>query len=279
MSLSVVILTFNAEATIAATLASAQAVSDDIHVVDSGSTDRTLDLVRAAGATLHEHPFENYGAQRNWAIETLPLKHGWQLHLDADERLSDDLARQIKALRDAGFPAPIVGYHLPRLVRFMGRELKHGGFYPTWHMRLFKTGQGRCENRKYDQHFLCDGPTAQIHAPMIDDLRMSLTEWTARHNRWSDAEADEIEQASHAEGLVKPDMGGDPIQKKRALRGWYNKAPVFLRALLLFLYRYVARLGFLDGTPGLIYCVLQTFWFRFLVDAKLYERRATRGEK
>ncbi|MFD2265119.1 glycosyltransferase family 2 protein [Lacibacterium aquatile] len=279
MSLSVIILTFNAEATIAATLASAALVSDDIHVVDSGSTDGTLALIAASGATLHQHPFENYGAQRNWAIETLPLKHGWQLHLDADERLSDDLARQIKALRDAGFPGPIVGYHLPRLVRFMGRELKHGGFYPTWHMRLFKTGQGRCENRKYDQHFLCDGPTTQIHAPMIDDLRMSLTEWTARHNRWSDAEADEIEQASHAEGLVKPDMSGDPIQKKRALRGWYNKAPLFLRALLLFLYRYVARLGFLDGTPGLIYCVLQTFWFRFLVDAKLYERRAARGDR
>jgi glycosyltransferase involved in cell wall biosynthesis len=279
MSLSVIILTFNAEATIGATLASAATVSDDIHVVDSGSTDRTLEIVRAAGAVVHEHPFENYGAQRNWAISTLPLKYGWQLHLDADERLSDALAAKIRAVRDAGFPAPVVGYHLPRLVRFMGRELKHGGLYPTWHMRLFKTGQGRCENRKYDQHFLCDGPTAQLDAPMIDDLRMSLTEWTFRHNRWSDAEADEIEHASGADGLVRPDLTGDPIQKKRALRGWYNRAPLFLRALLLFKYRYILRLGFLDGMPGLIYCVLQTFWFRFLVDAKLYERRLKRTGK
>ncbi len=278
MALSVVILTFNSEASIAATLASAARVSDDIHVVDSGSTDQTLDLVQAAGAHLVHHPFENYGAQRNWAIENLPLAYGWQLHLDADERLSDGLVDAILALRRQEFSGATVGYFIPRLTMFLGRALRHGGLYPIWHMRLFKTGHGRCEMRKYDQHFLCDGPTAQIHQPMLDDQRMSLTEWTARHNRWSDAEADEIEEATAAEGLVHPDLTGNPVQRKRALRGGYYKAPLFLRALLLFLYRYIFRLGFLDGKEGLIYYVLQTLWFRFLVDAKLYERRLARRE-
>ena len=271
MSLSVVLLSFNSEATLGATLASARLVSDDIHVVDSGSTDKTLEIAAAAGARIVQHPFENYGRQRNWAIDNLPLKYGWQLHLDADERLTPELAARINALKPA-FPAGIDGYFIPRLTHFLGHPIRHGGMYPIWHMRLFRNGQGRCEDRKYDQHFRCLGATAQLNAPMIDDVRMSLTEWTSRHNRWADAEADELLSPSES-GVIEGRFAGNPVERKRALRGRYNRAPLFLRALGLFFYRYVLRLGFLDGKPGLIFFVLQTFWFRFLVDAKIYERR------
>lgn len=275
MSLSVVILTFNSEATIAATLASAARVSDDIHVVDSGSTDATLAIAERHGAQITHHPFENYGAQRNWAIQALPLRHGWELHLDADERLSDGLAAAILALEARDFAGPEVGYFIPRLVHFLGRPIRHGGMYPIWHMRLFKHGHGRCEARRYDQHFFVDGPAGRIAEPMIDDIRMSLTEWVTRHNRWADAEAEELIAGSAAGTVVTANLSGNPVERKRALRGSYNRMPLFLRALLLFLYRYVFRLGFLDGRAGLIFFVLQTFWFRFLVDAKLWER--TRG--
>ena len=274
MTLSVVLLSFNSEATLGATLASARLVSDDIHVVDSGSTDKTLAIAAGAGAHVVQHPFENYGRQRNWAIDNLPLKHGWQLHLDADERLTPELVERINGLR-AGFPAGIDGYFIPRLTYFLGHPIRHGGMYPIWHMRLFRSGKGRCEDRKYDQHFRCDGPTAQIDAAMIDDVRMSLSEWTARHNRWADAEADELLNPSEA-GVIAGRFAGDPVQRKRALRGGYNRAPLFLRAFGLFFYRYVLRLGFLDGMPGFIFFVLQTFWFRFLVDAKIYERKMKR---
>jgi len=274
MTLSVVLLSFNSEATLGATLASAQLVSEDIHVVDSGSTDKTLAIAAGAGAHVVQHPFENYGRQRNWAIDNLPLKYGWQLHLDADERLTPELVERINGLK-AGFPAGIDGYFIPRLTYFLGHPIRHGGMYPIWHMRLFRSGKGRCEDRKYDQHFRCDGPTAQIDAAMIDDVRMSLSEWTARHNRWADAEADELLNPSEA-GVIAGRFAGDPVQRKRALRGGYNRAPLFLRAFGLFFYRYVLRLGFLDGMPGFIFFVLQTFWFRFLVDAKIYERKMKR---
>lgn len=274
MTLSVVLLSFNSEATLGATLASAQLVSEDIHVVDSGSTDKTLAIAAGAGAHVVQHPFENYGRQRNWAIDNLPLKYGWQLHLDADERLTPELVERINGLK-AGFPAGIDGYFIPRLTYFLGHPIRHGGMYPIWHMRLFRSGKGRCEDRKYDQHFRCDGPTAQIDAAMIDDVRMSLSEWTARHNRWADAEADELLNPSEA-GVIAGRFAGDPVQRKRALRGGYNRAPRFLRAFGLFFYRYVLRLGFLDGMPGFIFFVLQTFWFRFLVDAKIYERKMKR---
>jgi glycosyltransferase involved in cell wall biosynthesis len=269
MSLSVVILTFNSQATIAATLASAAEISDDIHVVDSGSTDGTLAILVGYGVQVISHAFDNYGKQRNWAIDNLPLKYDWQLHLDADERLSPELAEKINALKGS-FPTDVDGYFIPRLMFFLGQSIRHGGMYPIWHMRLFRSGKGRCEDRLYDQHFRCEGTTAQIHAPMIDDIRMCLSEWTARHNRWSDAEVAEILNPTRS-GVVAGRFSGNPIERKRALRSGYNRAPLFLRAFGLFFYRYVLRLGFLDGMPGLIFFVLQTFWFRFLIDAKIFE--------
>ncbi|MDE3103781.1 MAG: glycosyltransferase family 2 protein [Acidobacteriota bacterium] len=269
MKPSVVILTFNSSDSLPATLASVRALTDDIHVVDSGSSDDTVALATQAGAQVVSHPFASYGAQRNWAIDTLPLRYAWQLHLDADERLTPELQQEIAVLPEDG---PLAGYYLPRLLQFMGRVLRHGGMSPTWHMRLFRTGQGRCEAREYDQHFLCTGATAQLHHPMIDDIRMSLSEWTYRHNRWSDAEVREM-LAETSEGRIQGRMLGNVVERKRFLRDLYNGAPLFTRPFLLFGYRFFVRLGFLDGTEGFIFWVLQTFWFRFLVDAKLYERR------
>lgn len=266
---SVIILTFNSEATIRATLDSAARVSDDIHVVDSGSSDGTLAMIAERGASLVQHPFENYGAQRNWAIETLPLKYDWQLHLDADERLTDPLVAALAALDWQG---PEVGYFIPRLVHFMGAPIRHGGMYPIWHMRLFRKGFGHCERRRYDQHFVCEGPAGRLPHPMIDDIRMGLGEWVTRHNRWADAEAEELLVGSDAAEVIQGKLDGTPIERKRALRGRYNQAPLFWRAFGLFLYRYILRGGFRDGRAGLIFFVLQTFWFRFLVDAKIYER-------
>lgn len=270
LPVSVVVLTFNAAETIGATLASAVAFSDDVHVVDSGSTDATLDIARSYGAKIVSHPFESYGAQRNWAIGELDLKHEWQLHLDADERVSDALAVELDELfADGGPPAAIVGYYIPRLVHFHRQPIRHGGMWPIFHMRLFRRGYGHCENRKYDQHFYVDGQSARLAGPMIDDIRLPLAEWSARHNRWADAEVDEM--LAPSDGVIPPG-NATPVAQKRALRSRYNRAPLFWRAFGLFLYRYVFKLGFLDGRWGLIFFVLQTFWFRFLVDAKLYER-------
>ena len=130
LPISVVILTFNAEATVARTLESAARISDDIHVVDSGSTDGTLAIVRAAGAAIAAHPFVDYGAQRNWAIDHLELRHGWQLHLDADERLSDAAVTEIQALVDE---PGIDGYLIPRLVHFKRlRDPEAAGTYKDY---------------------------------------------------------------------------------------------------------------------------------------------------
>jgi glycosyltransferase involved in cell wall biosynthesis len=272
---SIIILTFNSESSIGETLRSVETLSDDIHIVDSFSTDGTLDIARSYRVSIVQHPFENYGAQRNWAIDALPVKYQWQLHLDSDERLSPELCSEIKSLpEDSEFS----GFFLPRVMTFLGRTIRHGGLCPTWHMRLFKSGAGRCEARRYDQHFyVTQGSTAQLNNIMVDDLRMSLTEWTTRHNRWSSAEVEEL-SSSQPHGRVRGRAVGNPVERKRFLRGFYNRAPLFVRPFALFFYRYFIRLGFLDGAEGFIFYVLQTLWFRFLVDAKLFEKTRLQGQ-
>jgi len=132
---------------------------------------------------------------------------------------------------------------------------------------------GRCDDRKYDQHFILkSGTSGRLQGIMVDDIRMRLTEWTARHNRWADGEVAELDATETAD-RVKPDPYGNPAQRKRYLRQRYEQLPLFIRPFGLFVYRYFFRLGFLDGTEGLIFWVLQTFWFRFLVDAKIWEKR------
>lgn len=275
MPVSVVILAFNSATTLPQTLAAARLVSDDIHVVDSVSADATVEIARAAGAKVVQHAFERYDLQRNWAIQNLPLIHGWELHLDADERLTPELAAEINRVLAAP-PADLDGYMIPRLIHFLGAPIRHGGMYPNWHLRLFRRGKGRCERRRYDQHFLLPegGRTGRLDQPMIDDLRMSLDEWTRRHLRWAEAQA---EMAIEGEGEIPGRWTGSPIERKRALRRFYGRVPPLLRPFLFFGYRYVLRLGFLDGVPGLIFFVLQTFWFHFFVDARIYERRLTRS--
>ena len=273
MPVSVIILTFNSAATLPQTIAAAKLVSDDIHVVDSFSTDGTVELARAAGAAVVQHAFERYDLQRNWAIETLPLKHGWELHLDADERPTPELATEINRVM-ADPPEGIDGYMVPRLIHFLNAPIRHGGMYPNWHLRLFRRGKGRCERRLYDQHFLLPGGgrVERLTQPMIDDMRMSLEEWTRRHLRWAEAQAAMAVEGG-GEGEIPGRWAGSPIERKRALRRFYGRVPALLRPFLFFFYRYVLRLGFLDGVPGLIFFVLQTFWFHFFVDARIYERR------
>jgi glycosyltransferase involved in cell wall biosynthesis len=265
MKPSVVVLAFNSVETLGTTLAQAKQISDDLHVVDSFSTDETVALSEQHGAHVVQHGFESYGAQRNWAIDHLVLRYPWQLHLDADERLTPELIASLQALPENPEHS---GFLIARLVQFLGRQMRHGGMSPTWHLRLFRNGAGRCEERNYDQHFyLTQGSTGQLQGYMIDEIRMSLSEWTARHNRWSDAEVLEQTQAVDAV-RIQPRLWGN-----RFLLGLYNGAPLFVRPYALFFYRYFLRLGFLDGWEGFIFWTLQTFWFRFLIDAKLFEQR------
>jgi glycosyltransferase involved in cell wall biosynthesis len=246
-------------------------------VVDSFSKDATCDIARKLGCELLEHPFENYSVQRNWAQQAIGIDSGWYLHLDSDEVLSPELRASIKELLSREVKS-FDGYLMRRTPYFMGKRLRFGAISPTWHLRLYRAGKGKCEDRLYDQHFVMDGPTGTL-AGDIRDLQIATVEqWTASHNRWSTAEADEVaellsESATDSGQNLTASLFGDRRMKKRWLKNrvWY-RLPILVRPFLFFTYSYFIRLGFLDGKVGLVYCVLQSFWFRFLVDAKILEK-------
>lgn len=276
--LSVVVLTLNEERNLPACIQSLEELDAEIFVVDSGSVDDTVRIAKEAGGHVCHHEFENYAAQRNWAFENLPIKTPWTLCLDADERLTPELRREIIERISVPDGGPD-GYMMKRRTYFLGKWIRYGGQYPAYHLRLFKTGKGRCEDRLYDQHFLVDGKVASLKNDYIDIITADLSSWIDRHNRWATLEASEI-LAQKAGGesarsnVVAPKLFGTPIQRKRFLRAIiYQRFPLFLRPFLFWIYGYVLRLGFLDGMPGLIFHTLQRFWFRFLVDAKIYEQR------
>ena len=140
-ALTVVVLTYNEEANLPACIASLRGLKCELHVVDSGSTDRTLDIARAGGASVTSHPFENYAMQRNWAQRELPIRSEWVLHLDADERLTPELVDEIDRVL-ANPPVNVNGFLLRKRTVFMGRWIKHGGQYPAYHLRLFRRNCG-----------------------------------------------------------------------------------------------------------------------------------------
>ncbi len=268
----VVVLTFNCADIIAQTLAQARRIDPRPFVVDSFSSDRTAEQV-GVEAQWVQRAFKNYGEQRNWAIAQVAPDCDWQLHLDADEVLDDDAVQSILAVLERGDDNPHQAYMLRRVDYFMNRELRHSGVNP-WHLRLFRSGHGACEDRLYDQHFVSDRSAGRLKGCMHDKNAVSLSDWTARHNRWSDLEVAELlkgHQPGAASGLLQGRLGGDPRERTRWLKGLYYRLPGGLRSTAYFLYRYVFRLGFLDGREGLYFAFLQALWFRMLVDAKMLE--------
>ena len=279
--ITVIILTFNEEKNITDCLNSIYGLVDEIIIIDSYSTDKTIEIVKEYDLQYHQHPFLNYSAQRNWAFDNVPIKHNWILNIDADHRLTEELASELKLLFEDDIDLSINGFLASRKTIFMGKWIKYGGHYPTYHAILFRKGYGYCEERLYDQHFKVEGIVKKLKGDVIDLITESLTSFTLRHNKWSDLEA--LEQFSgtlnNNSKLIKGSLNGNPIQKRRFFKNIYDNFPLFVRPLVYFFVRYFLRLGFLDGKRGLIFHFLQCFWFRFLIDAKLYELKKNASEK
>lgn len=283
MHITVVILTLNEERHIARAISSVKEISDRIVVVDSGSTDRTVTIAKHFGADVLHHAFVNQAMQFNWALNQLPADTDWVLRLDADEYLESELAQEISSrLPDLG--PEIHGVCIPRRMAFLGKLIRHGGLFPVWVLRVFRYGKGHCENRWMDEHILIEGKTTQFGAgELIDDNHNSLTWWTQKHNAYACREAIDILNLEH--GFMRHESFAKTLSTKQASnKRWmkeniYNRLPGGLRALVYFLYRYVLKLGFLDGREGAVFHVLQGFWYRYLVDAKLLELRLYMRQK
>ncbi|HKS96781.1 MAG TPA: glycosyltransferase family 2 protein [Terriglobia bacterium] len=273
--LSVLILTRNEEVNLGACLASVRWAAEAF-VVDSLSTDRTVEIARQHGAQVHPHAFEGYASQRAWALENLPFAHDWILMLDADERAPAPLAEEItRVVRDRENTA--AGFYLARRFFFQGRWLKHGGLYPTWLLRLFRRGKARVEQRAVNEHVIVEGKAGYLTQPFDHVDRRPLTDWIAKQSRYAQLEAEDDFRERHparVEGSIAASYRGSQPERKRwmRLRVW-NRLPLLVRPFLFFGRNYFLRGGFLDGRPGFIYHVLWSFWVRFMIDVEIIERR------
>jgi glycosyltransferase involved in cell wall biosynthesis len=265
---SVIILTKNEETNLPLCLASLKTLDCEIVVVDSGSTDCTTEIARNHGARVVEHAFENQARQFNWALESLSLSAPWIIRLDADERLTPELGSELSAtLLSAS--AEVTGFLIKRRVYFWGRWIRHGGYYPIWLLRVWRQGCGRYEDVEMDEHVLLKrGRTVRLQNDIIDDNHKGLTFWIDKHNTYSDREVQAIVHARH----LQP-TGAEIVRRRYLKVQLYGSMPLFVRAMFYWMYRYFILLGFLDGLPGLVFHFLQGFWYRFVVDAKLYELR------
>jgi glycosyltransferase involved in cell wall biosynthesis len=272
--LTVVVLTYNEEKNIETCLGSISDWADEIIVLDSYSTDRTLELARKYTTSIYSNPFENYSAQRNWAFKNIPISNDWIMNIDADHEVSDTLKQEVSEHFRKGINENIKGFMASRKTMFLGRWVKRGGHYPIYHGVIFKKGFGYCEEKLYDQHFVIEGESILLKGDIIDTITDSLTNFTERHNKWATLEAQDAIQLTQNTGsanTIKPNKNGNPMEQRRYMRLKYYSLPIFWRSISYFLYRYFFKLGFLDGKEGLVFHFLQGFWFRFLVDAKIFE--------
>lgn len=277
MTVTVLILTLNEARHIERALRSVGSFADRCVVVDSGSTDNTVVRARTMGAEVLTHSFVNQARQFNWSLDQLHADTDWVLRLDADEIVTEALATEIKA-KFSSLPASVSGVYVSRRMTFLGRPIRWGGVFPVRVLRLFRYGQGRCENRWMDEHILVDGDTVEFAGEIIDDNLNSLTWWTEKHNAYASREVVDLlnlEYGFMPHETVADIRGGQQAGVKRWLKEKvYARLPTGFRAAAYFFYRYVLRLGFLDGREGTAFHVLQGFWYRYLVDMKLHEVKA-----
>lgn len=289
VDLTVVIITKNEEKNIEKCIKSFNNIAKRFVIVDSYSTDNTkavCDELRHKGIEIdfYENEFVTHANQLNWGFKKTNITTEWIMRIDADEELTEGLSDEINE-KMSNIDKGINGIILKRRLYFMGRWIKHGGKYPELLLRIFRNGYGECEQKIMDEHLILkQGKTIAFNNDIIDNNTKSLEWWINKHNWYSDREMMDYKQNVNNENIRSNLMESDNVNKGQAKRkriiknkGYY-KLPLFLRAHLYFIYRYYIRLGFLDGKEGKIYHFLQAYWYRFLVDSKIYESNITTKE-
>lgn len=274
VDLSVIILTHNESLHIERCIKSLQQVTDKIFIVDSFSTDNTTSIATNLGAVVVQNPWVSYAFQFNHGILNNPFHTQWVMRMDADEYITAELARELKETLHAT-AENISGLYVKRRVLFMDKWIRRGGYYPIWLLRIWRNGLGLCEELWMDEHIkISSGTTAQLQNDIVDHNLNNLTWWTQKHNHYAIREVIDLLNIKYNfddKVTIKPDLWGNQEQRTRYLKIKYANLPLFTRPFAYFIFRYIFKLGFLDGTKGLIWHCLQGFWYRFLVDAKIYE--------
>lgn len=280
LDLTVIILTYNEEIHIRRCLENVCPIAKKVIVVDSPSTDSTVDICHEfdnVEVVVHKYP-GNQAEQFNWAIDNVKIDTQWVLRLDADEYLLPELIEELK-VKLPNFDDDVAALSLPLARAYCGKILRHGIVNGIWITRIFRNGKARYEKRLMDEHLSVQGKIVRVKHKFVDDNRLTIGQFTIKHEGYASREAALLLDAEY--GLTDtssmPQDHGKEVEKKRAQKQRYAKMPLFWRAFAYFIYRYIFKLGFLDGKEGFMWDFLQGWWYRTLVDAKIYEVKKACG--
>lgn len=253
--------------------------ADEVFVIDSFSQDKTLDIVKEyPNVRVFQHKFENYAAQKNWALDNLPFSREWIFILDADESIIPSLKEEIIQIVN-NHEIKENGFYVDRRFIFLGRWIKHCGWYPSWNLRLFRSGKARYEDRTVNEHMIIDGEIGYLKNDMLHDNHKGLFDWIEKHNKYSSWEAKELHESlcDKKKTGLRSSFFGSQVERKRMVRERIlPKIHPPLIPLLRFFHMYFFKLGFLDGMSGFIFSVLQSV-HEFHIAIKLKELKNSRN--
>lgn len=275
--ITTIILTYNEEKNIANAINSVKNLSKRIIVVDSYSTDKTTEIAKSLGAEVIQHEFENQARQFIYAINNLNINTQWIMRLDADEVISDKASQEIEEICLSNKDTDINGIVVRFEVNFLDKKLRHGGIYPFRKMIIYKKDKGYMEDRAMDEHIvLKEGKSIELKHDSYHRDYKDLNAWIDKHNKYSSREVEDY--------FLNNNQESKQLNKSAKIKRFvkfkiYYKLPLGTRAHLYYLYRYYFKLGFLDGKEGKIFAFMQAYWYRFLVDAKIYEQKNNNGKR
>ena len=277
LSITVIILAYNEEIHIERCLTRILPMVERIVVVDSFSSDRTVALARAMGAEVLQHTWKNYSDQFQWGIDNAKPTTDWVLRLDSDEYI-EDAAQATLRVQLMNLPDDVTGLTFQLKVIFREQWIRHGRYYSTILLRMWRREVGQIEQRWMDEHIvLSHGRTARVFGgDLVDHNLNDIGWWIDKHNRYATRHM--VDFINRECGLFPEDERirntAAAARRKRFLKNsFYGRVPIYLRSTLFYLYRYVFRLGFLDGKQGFLFHFMHGFWMMMLIDAKIDEAR------
>jgi glycosyltransferase involved in cell wall biosynthesis len=273
---SFIILTYNEERHLPRLLQSIADLGAPVFVLDSGSTDSTVEIANSYGAVVQQHTFENHPKQWDYALKHFLVTTPWLICLDADQVVTEELKKRLANFRPDDHKY-INGIYFNRKNIFKGTWIKHGGYFPFYQLKMFRYGIGHSDlSENMDHRFIAPGKTELWKDGIIIEENLKenqISFWIAKHNVYSDLVArEEVERIKKMRDQpLKPQFWGPPNERRAWLKKMWWKIPRYLRPFLYFTYRFLFKLGFMDGRNGIIFHFLQAFWFRLVVDIKIDE--------
>ncbi len=275
--LTVVMVVYNEERLLPRALESIARLNVNVVIFDSYSTDNTVEIAKSFGCIVIQDEWETWTVKVDSAINSDQVTTPWVMRVDADEFLTDELVSELTEGALSGLSQNIVGLWTPRRFHFLGRWIKHGGMYPQHVLRISRHKSMHYEDRIMDEHLVVSGETGYIAGDIVDSPDRGLASWMEKHLRYAEVECSVAYHSINKTSSWREHAG--MIKVKRFLKeNIYVKLPLFIRPFLYWFYRYFLRLGFLDGAQGVIFHFLHAFWYRFIIDALLFESKITKGE-